>query len=65
MEDLQIPRIDRPRRLGRKRLVCQMGGELKDGLDALSIYVVQTVPEDKNYALKAERSGQESTLWNI
>jgi hypothetical protein len=42
-----------------------MGGELKDGLDALSIYVVQTVPEDKNYALKAERSGQESTLWNI
>jgi hypothetical protein len=42
-----------------------MAGKLIDGLDDFSIYIMQTVPEDKNHALKAERSGQESTLWNI
>jgi hypothetical protein len=40
-------------------------GELVDGLNALEIYIVQTVPEIKNYSLKAERSRQEITIWNI
>ena len=63
--NLRIPWIDRPRQPGWKRLLCQMGSELVVSLNALAIFIVQKVPEDKKYALKTERIRRESTIWKI